>query len=209
MLCPAELPGRADPYYSAQQWYYLSMSKKTDWHKEKFPGQHADEEVESVFHQHPIVMRKFLLISLIVLTISAIPLSFWPLSNWPWWTLLGGFILAILIFLYRYISWHYSIFIISNERLIQIRQKGFFDRRVTDISHSKIQSVNYEVKGFQATLFHYGTIFVQSYVGEIKLRFIHKPEDTHQLLVKMVRTVRSESPANQTGGDVDGQIEES
>src|SRR5438552_1592666 len=103
------------------------MSKKTDWSKQKFPGQHAEEVVEFVFHQHPIVMRKALIIGLVVFTLGSLPLSFRPLDNWPWWVLLGGTVVAILIFLYRWISWHYSIFIISNERLIQIRQNGFFD----------------------------------------------------------------------------------
>src|SRR5687767_3682349 len=101
---------------------------KTDWTKQRFPGQHEDEKVEFVFHQHPIVMRKALIFSLVAFTLSALPLSFWPLSNWPWWVLLGGLLVAILIFIYRYIGWYFSIFIVTNERLIQIRQTGFFNK---------------------------------------------------------------------------------
>lgn len=172
---------------------------KTDWHKETFPGQHEDEIVELVFHQHPIVMRIQLIIALVVFTVSALPLSFWPLDRWPWWVLLGGFVAAIVIFGYRYIGWFYSVFIITNERLIQIRQKGFFERQVVDISHNKIQSVNYEVKGLQATLFHYGTIIVQTYVGELVFRYIHRPEQIHELLVKMTRDAKP--PAAAIGSD--------
>ena len=179
---------------------------KKDWTTETFPGQHSGEQVQLVFHQHPIVMRKALLVGLVVFTLGSLPLALKPLENWPWWALGGGFLLMLLIFAYRWVSWFYSIFIISDERLIQIRQKGFFNRRVTDISHNKIQSVNYEVKGLQATFFHYGTIFVQSYVGELKLRYIHKPEDVHQLLVKMIRAVRPNTPRDLAEmGELDGK----
>lgn len=162
------------------------MGEATTWQTQKFGGQHENETVQLVFHQHPVVMRRHLIAALAALTISSLPLAIWPLNIWPRWVFLGGFVLGILIFAYRYLGWHFSIFIVTNERLIQIRQRGFFDRKVIDISHDKIQSVNYEIKGMQATLFHFGTIIVQTYVGEIVLQFIHQPENVHELLVKMI-----------------------
>jgi hypothetical protein len=171
------------------------MKRKIEAGKQ-FPGQHPEEEVEIVFHQHPIVMRKSLIASLVVLTLGAVPLAIWPLSNWPWWVFLGGFVLSSIVFLYRWIGWYYSIFIITNERLIQIKQKGFFDRRVSDISHTKIQSVNYEMTGLQATMFHFGTIIVQTYAGNLVLPYIHHPADIHQMLSKIMREVRPGSHPN-------------
>ena len=147
-----------------------------------------------VFRQHPIVMRKTLIVFLLAILIGATPLQFAPMERWPWWSLLGGFILGLMIFGYRTLGWWFSVFIITNERLIQIFQKGFFNRKVVDISHSKIQSVNYEVKGLQATLFGFGTIIVQTYVGDLVLPFIHKPERIHQLMVKQMRGVKPLSP---------------
>ncbi len=167
----------------------------------EFAGQHEGEAVEMVFRQHPIVMRRRLIASLVVLTLSAVPLSIWPLSGWPWWGLLIGFMVALLVFGHRMIGWYFSLYIISSERLIQIIQKGFFNRKVVDISHNKIQSVNYEIKGLQATMFGYGTITVQTYVGDLLLNYIHKPERVHQLMVKQMRSVKSGSPAELTGTD--------
>ncbi len=167
--------------------------------KKQFPGQHEDETVQLVFHQHPIVMRTTLIWGLLVLLVSSLPLNF-VYAGWPWYLLLAGFIIMILLFIYRWISWYFSIFIITDERLIQIKQKGFFDRRVTDISHNKIQSVNYEVRGFNATLFHYGTLIVQTYVGDLVLRYIHKPEDVQQKLVKDIRGVKPVDISEVEGG---------
>ena len=161
----------------------------------EFPGQHEGEAVEMVFRQHPIVMRRRLIFCLLILVVFALPLSLWPLERWPWWGLLTGFVVSLLVFGHRMISWFFSLYIISNERLIQIIQKGFFNRKVVDISHTKIQSVNYEIKGLQATMFGYGTITVQTYVGDLLLNYIHKPEQVHQLMVEQMRGVKSVSPA--------------
>lgn len=171
------------------------MSKDKDYQDYTFAGQHPDEEVELVFRQHPIVMRVRLIIALLVLTASAVPLSIWPLDNWVWKVFLGGFVVALLIFAHRMIGWFYSIFIVTDERLIQISQKGFFNRKVADISHAKIQSVNYEIKGVQASMLNYGTIIVQTYVGDMVLLYIHRPENVHQLMVKQMRSVKAMSPA--------------
>ena len=175
------------------------MSKNKDVSEYEFPGQHEGEKVQIVFRQHPIVMRKSLIAFLLIVTIFAIPLSLAPLKTWPWWSLLIGFVLGLLAFGYRLIGWYFSIFIMTDVRLIQISQKGFFNRKVVDVGLNKIQSVNYEVKGLQATLFGFGTITVQTYVGNLDLKFIHKPEHIHQLMVKQMRSFNPVAPLGDAG----------
>src|SRR5688572_25157646 len=103
------------------------MSKEKNFEDYSFAGQHEDEVVELVFRQHPVVMRRRLIAFLVILLLSALPLQFNPLETWPWWLLLGGFVLGLLVVGHRAISWFYSIFIVTDERLIQIAQKGFFN----------------------------------------------------------------------------------
>ncbi len=165
----------------------------------EFPGQHPGEKVRVVFHQHPIVMRHSLLLGLALLTVFALPLSIWPLERWPWWSFLIGFIAMLLIFGYRFIGYYFSVYILTSERLIQIVQKGFFNRRVVDIGLNKIQSVNYEIKGLQATMFGFGTITVQTYVGDLDLKFIHHPVDIHQMVVKQIRDQKPAGPVEDLG----------
>lgn len=173
------------------------MSKKAK-NKADFPGQHEGEEVHLVFHQHPIVMRHALIFGLLFWTLCTVPMAFF-IATWPWYLFGIGFVIMLVVIGYRWIGWYYSIFIISSERLIQIRQKGFFDRSVTDISHNKIQSVNYEVKGLAATMFHFGTIVVQTYVGDLVLRYIHNPQEVQQLLVKNIRATKGVDISEVTG----------
>lgn len=169
------------------------MGKK---HIEQFEGQHEGEQIELVFRQHPIVLRKPLIFFLASFTIGSLPIAFWPLQTWPYYILLGSFLIGLLGFLYKFIGWYFSVYIATNERLIQIRQKGFFDRQVIGIAHDKIQSINYQIKGVQSTIFHFGTIVVQLFTGELKLKFIHRPARVHKRLTELIRHAGDSNPVN-------------
>lgn len=160
----------------------------------EFPGQHPDEEVDFVFRQHPIVMRKAFLLGFVLIALGLVPMLLWPQQLWTLWAVLAGLVLALVVFGYRFLSWYFSVFIITSERFIQVKQRGFFDRKVQDISHSRIQSVNYEIKGLQPTLFKFGTIYVQTFVGDIVLPAIHHPEEVQQHLNAIIRNVKPEDP---------------
>lgn len=167
-----------------------------------FEGQHDNEHVDLVFRQHPIVLRKALILFLVIFAATALPMGIFP--PWPIWnswqlnTVFAGLGLAILVFAYRYVGYHFSVYILTNLRLIEIRQKGFFDRRVTDIGLNKIQSINYEATGVQATLFHFGTIIVQTFVGDLTMPFVHRPAEIQQRMVESIRKVNPDIPDNET-----------
>jgi hypothetical protein len=152
-----------------------------------FDGQHEDESVELVFHQHPIVLRKPLIIFSIVMLLGALPLAFWPTESWAWISFGLGILAGAVTFAYFWMSWYFSLYIITDQRIVHIEQRGFFHRQVVELGHDKIQNVNYEIPGMWATLFHYGTIVVQTYVGDLVLETIYKPEKVHRGISEIVR----------------------
>ncbi len=155
-----------------------------------FEGQHEDETIDFVFRQHPVVMRRSMIYGLGIFALATAPLSFWPTQQWTLWVMIAGFLAGFVLFGYRFIGWYFSVYIITSERLIQIRQRGFFDRSVQDISHNRIQSVQYEVKGLQSTLLKFGTISVQTFAGPtLSMTYIHKPEEVHRHLNKVIRGI--------------------
>ena len=99
----------------------------------------------------------------------------------------GSFLLGLLIFFYFWISWYYSLYIVTNVRIIQDIQKGFFAKQVVEIDHDKVQNVNYEVEGFQATIFKFGTLVIQTYVGDMVIEYVHNPTDTQRELSSILR----------------------
>ncbi len=86
-----------------------------------------------------------------------------------------------------WIAWYFSVFILTDQRLIQVIQKGIFHKSVVDISLSQIQMVNYEVAGVQQTLLGFGTITVQTYVGDLVIHNVHHPDRLQKKLLGVLR----------------------
>ncbi len=155
-----------------------------------FDDQFDDEEVLFVFHKHPIVMRKGLVFGMLGPLIGVIPAAIKPELGFPafFGGLAAGCILGLLIFAPDWISWHFSIFIITDQRFIQITQKGLFHRSVADLGLAQIQSVNYDVAGLQETLLGFGTIKMQTYVGDLTIHDVHHPAKIQKRLLTILRT---------------------
>jgi hypothetical protein len=154
-----------------------------------FEDQLDDEEVLFVFRKHPIVMRKGLVFGMLGPLIGVLPVAIKPeLGFGAFFGGLGvGCILGVLIFLPDWISWHFSVFILTNQRFIQINQKRLFNRAVADIGLNQIQSVNYEVKGLQETLLGFGTIRMQTYLGDLTVHDVHHPARIQKKIVGILR----------------------
>lgn len=165
----------------------------------QFDGQHDNEEVLFVFRRHIISMRKgfyrlvipFLLGSIPMLVVSMLPYQNLP----PWWQdplnllmiALGGLVIGLILFAYQLMGWYFSIFIVTNMRLRQLTQNTIFGRSVIDVGLTKIQNISYTIGGFSADVLGYGTIVVQTFVGDLVLDKIHKPEKVYNQLQSAVR----------------------
>ncbi|MGH8467374.1 MAG: hypothetical protein ACRESP_04255, partial [Pseudomonas sp.] len=127
--------------------------------KRYFDDQMDGEEVLFMFRKHPVVMRKGLIISSLAILVGPVytlAMTYLQPENPPsitffFLSILASFILAGIVFLPSWITWHFSVYIVTDQRFIQIVQKGFFTRSVVDMSLSQIQMVNYEVAGLQET----------------------------------------------------------
>lgn len=167
---------------------YNKLMANTDDYK--FDGQHDDEEVLLVFRRHPVVLRKGLIAVLIGMLLGMIPLAIWPpleLTLSAFLPLIIGTALGMVVFFHQWIGWYYSVFIVSDQRFIQISQKGLFNRSIVDIGLDKIQNVNFQVAGIQETLLGFGTILVQTFVGDLVLDKIHHPAKVQERIVKIIK----------------------
>jgi uncharacterized membrane protein YdbT with pleckstrin-like domain len=160
-----------------------------------FPGQHPGEVVELVFRQHPIVLRKPLIYGLLIIVVSELPLLLLPDAfNTAVKIFLAGVVIALLYWFYEWLGWHYSVYIVTNSRLIDIKQKGFFDRKVNEVGFNKIQSINYHIKGFQAAVFKFGNITVQTYTNDWELSHISHPVEVHTKIMEVGRGLIGSTP---------------
>ena len=164
----------------------MSMAEK----KQKyFADQFDDEDVLLVFRKHPVVMRKGLVLGMLGPLMGVIPVALKPSLGFGWFFggIAGGSILGILLFAPAWIAWFYSVFIVSDQRFIQISQKGLFHRSVVDIGLNQIQMVNYEIAGLQETLLGFGTIMVQTYMGDLVIHNVHHPARIQKDMLRILR----------------------
>ncbi|MEI7521885.1 MAG: PH domain-containing protein [Candidatus Saccharibacteria bacterium] len=152
-----------------------------------FEDQFDDEEVLFLFRKHPIVMRKGLIFGMLALLVGTLPSLIKPEYIYFFGGLLGGLLLGIIIFFPAWVAWYYSVFIVTDQRLIQITQKGLFHRTVVDLTLAQIQMVNYQIAGFQETLLGFGTIMMQTYVGDLVIHDVHHPAEISKKILKILR----------------------
>lgn len=163
-----------------------------------FHDQFDDEEVLYVFRKHPIVMRKGIIlwaIGMLAGPMYILALSFiyqndpskFPTPTMFLLSMLASFVIATLLIAPSYIGWYFSIFIITDQRFLMIKQKGLFHRGVSDVGIHQIQSVNYEVAGLQETLLGFGTIKIQTYVGDVDIHEVHHPAKIQKRITLILR----------------------
>jgi hypothetical protein len=152
-----------------------------------FADQQENETVLLVFRKHPIVMRKGLVIAMICLLLGIIPSLIKPEFSFFFEGLGIAALVGIILFSPWWISWFYTVFIVSDHRLIQITQKGLFHRSVVDIGINQIQMVNYEINGLQETLLGFGTIIIQTYMGDLIIHEVHHPAKIQQAILNILR----------------------
>lgn len=173
-----------------------------------FADQFDHEEVLFIFRKHPIVMRRGLIIAglgVLVGPLYTLVLTYTRPNNPPSMTFFGlsflaSLIVAIILFLPAWIGWHFSVFIVTDQRLIQITQKGLFHRSVVDMGLAQIQMVNYQVAGLAQTLFGFGTIMMQTFVGDLVIHDVHHPATIQKKLLEILRDegMAAQNPYAQT-----------
>jgi hypothetical protein len=144
----------------------------------KFLQLKAEEDVLEVLHASlaPQILKLTLMVIWLLL-----PFFFmFPLLREGTWgvSLLIVWILSGLIILARvYLKWSHTVLVVTDRRIVDHDQKGFFHRVVTEARYDQIDEVSYQVKGIASTLFRYGTLRVQlnGSAADIEVQFIKKP----------------------------------
>jgi hypothetical protein len=158
------------------------MTKRDNAKRKQFSGQHPDEEIIHVTRKFPIVLRKSLIWGLVIIVLTLIPWAIAYPNSYSWlnlsyiWMITGTVILTIYWFI-SWVSWYYSVYVLTTHRIMLIKQNGLFDREVSELTLNNIQNVNYRIKGLQASMFKYGDITIETLSGSenLILEKIHHP----------------------------------
>jgi len=153
-----------------------------------------------VYHlrRHPIT---FLPIALLFLVLMAVPVVVYFLINniypvllagpimYPL-TVLGGsvYFLSIYLFFYgHFIDYYLDLWIVTNDRIVDMEQLGLFRRTTTEVDLFRIQDVTANIRGVLPTLFNYGDVVIKTASSNLNIVFrnVHNPNGVREKLIQL------------------------
>ncbi|MCK5123149.1 MAG: PH domain-containing protein [Candidatus Pacebacteria bacterium] len=171
--------------------------------KGSFPGQHENEKVVLVVRKHLIILLPYFLhIALMCLLpilfyIFIVPFALPAFLEEPYsrlFVLLSiiyyGFIWIIIFTIWT--DYYLDIWIVTNERILDIEQIGFFNRVVSELDLKRIQDITSSVHGLLPTIFGFGNIHIQTAAEERRfdLKLIPHPVTTRRQITKLYKAAR-------------------
>ena len=123
-----------------------------------------------------------------VIPLTGLYLLWDQLGDWQY--VAASFVLWIVMFsvLYVYVQWldyYLDVMIITNKKIIDIDQKGFFNRNSIETSLVKVQDVKWEIHSMLGTFLKFGSIMIQT-AGETSegfgMDYISHPEETAHII---------------------------
>jgi hypothetical protein len=104
-----------------------------------------------------------------------------------------------LFFFFSFIDYYLDVWIITSERIINIEQKGFFSRVISEQKLFRIQDVTSEVNGLFPTIMNYGDVFVQTAGTKVRFKFreVPNPNNVRDTIIKLVERKKREARAEE------------
>ncbi|MCX6744357.1 MAG: PH domain-containing protein [Candidatus Parcubacteria bacterium] len=166
--------------------------------EKSIPHRQKDEKLILFLRRHPIALAgrwAFLLILIII----PIGVYYYLVANFSdilalaapsaFLVLLGSiyYLFVMLFFLNTFIDYFLDVWIVTDQRIINIEQRGLFNREIAEHDLDKIQDVSGIQKGFWQTFFSYGDVHVQT-AGEIQ-RFVFRQVDNPFDVVRVLNNL--------------------
>lgn len=117
------------------------------------------------------------------------------------------YVLATWLFAFlEFTDYYLDTWIVTNERIINVEQKGLFTRVASELHLSSIEDATSEVGGPIRTFLDYGNVYIQT-AGE-KTRFVFKsvphPEVVKQTVVQLINTCRAKRDQSVAKAAIEG-----
>lgn len=181
-------------------------------HLEKLPNAKPGEKTVIFLRRHWFVPAGIILLLLFLLIT---PVGVYYLISWQAvWILthpVAAPLLILVASLYYLAIWVYSfsefidyyldIWIVTNERIINIEQLGLFARVASELNLADVQDVTSEVHGIFRTFFDFGEVHIQTAAETTRFIFkqIKQPELVKRQIIQLADQARGQKHSAATG----------
>ena len=156
------------------------------------------EKIEFLLRRHPFT---FIPIAFLFIVLMLIPGAAYFLINNLFPAIINGeiffplavilasiYYLSVYLFFYaQFIDFYLDLWIVTNDRIVDIEQHGLFSRTISEVDLFRIQDVTVDIHGIIATLLNYGNLTVKTASDNIHIIFynIPNPNEVRQALVQL------------------------
>lgn len=100
-------------------------------------------------------------------------------------------------------QWYWNAFLVTNHRVVDVDQRGFFSRTVSEATYDKIQDISFAIHGIWGTLCGFGKLDVQTAgaAANLELAHVKDPKEIHHLVTEAMSSYRgtAAAPAGRDG----------
>lgn len=163
------------------------------------PNQERGEVTVLFLRRYWIDLAHAFLFSAVLL---AVPLALWAAMHFshadvwsePFWgpaaaLMLSSYLLVVAVITMAQVSDYFlDMWIVTNERIINIEQLGLFSRKVSEMRLNQVQDVSSETHGFLETFLTYGDVTVQTAGQRLQFHFknINDPDEVKVKVAQLV-----------------------
>ena len=159
-----------------------------------FSGEEKDEKTILLIRRHPFFVITHLILFVFLILIPIVLVSVFSVFIYKN-NLFGLFLLVSgLWYLFLWTGIFYTltmytldVWIVTDRRIIDSEQHGFFNRTVAELHLARIQDISVETNGFIQTIFKFGNLSVQTAGAEEKFKFfqIPNPNEVKDKIMKL------------------------
>lgn len=172
--------------------------------KTYFASQISGEVIVMLLRKHPITQIPWILLALVLAVIplfidpGAI-LSFLP-SNYQIAITISWYAFLLTIILESFLSWYFNVYIITDERVVDVDFDSLIYRNITSAKLENIEDITAEAGGVLQTVFNYGTVIIQTAGAVDRIEFEQVPNPN--LLIKLLNELLQEEEQEKIEGRV-------
>ena len=154
----------------------------------KFETMDSEEKVVLFLRKHWITDIPWMLMTVIMFLVPALTSGLSLFSSVPqnfmFLFMLVWYLISIAYFIESFLTWFFNVYIVTDERIIDIDFFNLIYKEVSDANIDKIQDVTYKMGGVIRTLFNYGDVMVQtaSEVPNFEFIAVPKPDKVAKVL---------------------------
>ena len=157
-----------------------------------FETQEKEEQVLLLLRRHFLTNFKWLAVWVLILLgpifLARLPFFEVVPVRFAFITTIAWYLLAVGYFLEQFLSWYFNVYIVTDERIIDVDFYSLIYKEIASTKIDQIQDVTYQVGGAIRNLFNFGTLSIQTAGEKREFEFedVPQPQKVTQFINELI-----------------------